>query len=334
MSERYIRLELDIQKEKMGKLIGTGGKTIQGIQQRAQNTVIRTPSKEDTEQRDNQFVTIILSGKANDAFNTSQLIANVVEICLAVLHVYVDLNHIPYLARDSIKTVQKEIPIDTLRIPRKTDKHPRVTLEGYLEDVIQAYQKILSEAEKAAKEYHDTKEMDKLMSISMARLGDSSEGGEDERRKQAAAKPKTPRENKERPPKVEEAHVTEELVVPEASMPNFRKDRLGNTSRITGTQIRFEDGRVKITGPPANVSKAKRSMERLFKKLELMSTNARPVKRKTRTTTPGSGQPGAPGEKGDDQDDDKDDDLDDLDDADDDDESKSTGGDAKAAASS
>ena len=41
------RLELDIQKEKMGKLIGTQGKTIQAVQLRAQNITLRTPSKEE-----------------------------------------------------------------------------------------------------------------------------------------------------------------------------------------------------------------------------------------------------------------------------------------------
>jgi hypothetical protein len=340
VNDRYIRLELDIQKEKMGKLIGTGGKTIQGIQQRAHNTTIRTPSKEDTEQRDNQFVTIILSGKATDAFNTSQLIANVVEICLAVLHVYVDVNHIQYLWRDSIKGLQKEIPIDTLRIPRKTDKHPRITLEGYLEDVIQGYQKILAEAEQAAKEHQDAKEREKLMAISMARLGDGAEGGEDDRRQQAAGKPKTPREYKERQPKSEEgAQVTEELVVPEASMPNFRKDRLSNMSKTTGTQIKFSDGRVKITGQPSNVSKAKRKMELLFKKLEQMATNPRPNKRKTKplpeegaaaggkVTAQGDDAAGdAPTADKDDEQDDEDLDDEDLDDL----ESEGAGGDAFA----
>lgn len=133
--DRTVKLELDIQKSQMGKLIGTGGKTIQNIQQRAQTIQLRTPWKEDVEKIDGKFVSVVLHGRAGDVFKCAENVAQVVDICLAVLSVSILPNHVIFLMSDGVRNIQKEVPIDTLKLPRKSDKAPRVVLEGYFEDV-------------------------------------------------------------------------------------------------------------------------------------------------------------------------------------------------------
>ena len=79
-------LQLDILKDQMGKLIGTGGKTIQNIQQQNPKCKIQTPPKEDQTsklQKDEyKFVPVILSGKDLDVFKMAKMVEDVVDICL------------------------------------------------------------------------------------------------------------------------------------------------------------------------------------------------------------------------------------------------------------
>ncbi|EKX47380.1 hypothetical protein GUITHDRAFT_137554 [Guillardia theta CCMP2712] len=184
-ADKNIRLELDIQKEKMGKLIGTGGKTIQLIQQKVSTIQMKTPSKEDTGNDEFKFVPVQLQGRAQDVFKAAQMVDEVATACLAVLSATVSPQQVSLLQRESILNMQKEIPIDTLRLPKKTDKPPRVVIEGYLEDVKDAYHFIIKEVEIAAKEVQEERENMKLMQIRNHRMGseDSNESGQDGKKK-------------------------------------------------------------------------------------------------------------------------------------------------------
>jgi hypothetical protein len=81
-------LQLDILKEQMGKLIGTGGKTIQNIQQQNPKCKIQTPPKEDQASKiqaakdEYKFVPVILSGKDQDVFKMAKMVDDVVDVCL------------------------------------------------------------------------------------------------------------------------------------------------------------------------------------------------------------------------------------------------------------
>eukprot|EP00960_Hanusia_phi_P051500 760845-Hanusia_phi.AAC.6 len=183
--DRNIRLELDIQKEKMGKLIGTGGKTIQLIQQKVSSIQMKTPSKEDTGNEEFKFVPVQLQGRAQDVFKAAQMVDEVATACLAVLSATVSPQQVSLLQRESILNMQKEIPIDTLRLPKKTDKPPRVVIEGYLEDVKDAYHFIIKEVEIASKEAQEERENMKLMQLRNHRMGseDSNDNGQEGKKK-------------------------------------------------------------------------------------------------------------------------------------------------------
>jgi len=75
------------------------------------------------------------------------------------------------LQRPSIQGLKQSIAVDNMFFPRKNDKEPRVVLEGYLEDVIKAYQFIIEEVVKADRDNQKTKENQKLMQISQRRMG-------------------------------------------------------------------------------------------------------------------------------------------------------------------
>ena len=42
------------------------------------------------------------------------------------------------LSSERIVNLQKEVHVDTLRLPKKHDKLPKVVIEGFLEDVVRA----------------------------------------------------------------------------------------------------------------------------------------------------------------------------------------------------
>jgi hypothetical protein len=173
-AERTIRVELDIQKERMGKLIGTEGKTIKSIQQQVAPVKLNAPTKDDAASDEYKFVAVTLSGKANEVFKACKMVHDVATACLAVLSTTIDLKFVEHLQRPSITGIKQTIPVDTVSLPKKHDKNPKVVLEGYLEDVIKAYHFIAEEVikgdrEKKAKEGEEQKA--KLEQISKRRLG-------------------------------------------------------------------------------------------------------------------------------------------------------------------
>ena len=84
-ADRSIKLELDIQKERMGKLIGTNGQTIKNIQEKVSTVRVITPGKDDAASDEYKFVAVTLKGKASDVFKASKMIHDVATACLAVL---------------------------------------------------------------------------------------------------------------------------------------------------------------------------------------------------------------------------------------------------------
>ena len=72
---RRIKLELDIQKERMGKLIGTNGQTIKGIQQQVQDVRLETPTKDDAAGDKYKFVAVTIAGRASDVFKAGKMVA-------------------------------------------------------------------------------------------------------------------------------------------------------------------------------------------------------------------------------------------------------------------
>lgn len=83
-----------------------------------------------------RFVTVTLTGKANDVFKASKLIHDCCTACLAVCTSSIPPNFVSLLQRPSIQSIKQSIPVDNIFLPRKQDKNPKVVLEGYLEDVI------------------------------------------------------------------------------------------------------------------------------------------------------------------------------------------------------
>jgi hypothetical protein len=85
-------LQLDILKEQMGKLIGTGGKTIQNIQLQNPKCKIQTPPKEDQvskiQKDEYKFVPVVLSGKDQDVFKMAKMVEDVVDVCLVCCYVW------------------------------------------------------------------------------------------------------------------------------------------------------------------------------------------------------------------------------------------------------
>lgn len=73
----------------MGKLIGTGGKTIQNIQQQNPKCKIQTPPKEDQvskiQKDEYKFVPVVLSGKDQDVFKMAKMVEDVVDVCLVCI---------------------------------------------------------------------------------------------------------------------------------------------------------------------------------------------------------------------------------------------------------
>ena len=272
-ADRTVRLELDIQKERMGKLIGTGGKTIREIQQRAPSINFRTPGKDDTGGNDYKFVPVILTGKAQEVFKAAILVDDVATACLAVLTVQLAPREVFLLQRESIQNLQEEIAVDTLRLPRKHDKPPRVVIEGYLEDVTKAYHHILAEVEKAAKEQHEGREMDKLMAISRMRHGDedSNADGLDKSPEQGfdgkMQKKPLPRERQERQKRP--GDIVDEFEVPKnmiGLIVGTKGSTLYKLERDSRASIRIVDNRVRLEGLPSNVQKARHDIERLLRR--------------------------------------------------------------------
>ena len=66
-----------------------------------------------------KFVSVVLSGRASDVFQTAHLVDGVVNVCLAVLTVSVLAKDVAFLQSPGVRAIQKEIPIDTLKLPRK-----------------------------------------------------------------------------------------------------------------------------------------------------------------------------------------------------------------------
>mmetsp|Transcript_68624 Transcript_68624/g.143185 ORF Transcript_68624/g.143185 Transcript_68624/m.143185 type:complete len:371 (+) Transcript_68624:152-1264(+) len=271
-AEKLVRLELDIQKERMGKLIGTGGKTIKEIQQRAPTINFRTPGKDDAGGNEYKFVPVILSGRAQDVFKAAVMVDDVATACLAVLAVQIAPRDVPLLQRESIQNLQEEIAVDTLRLPRKQDKPPRVVIEGHLEDVVKAYHHILAEVEKAAKEAHEEREMGKLMAISKVRLGEDEAAGDASEKaaeqgydgKMQKKSVREPRERQKRP-----GDVTDEFDVTTkqgAMIVGPKGSTLFKLERDTRAHIfvQIQNGKVRIEGAPPNVNKAKREIERMI----------------------------------------------------------------------
>ena len=64
VAAKAVKLELDLERGKMGKLIGVGGKTIQVIQQRAPGVHLRTPTKDETGNSDYKFVPVTITGRS------------------------------------------------------------------------------------------------------------------------------------------------------------------------------------------------------------------------------------------------------------------------------
>ena len=215
---KSVKLELDLERGRMGKLIGVGGQTIQKIQQRVPGVVLRTPTKDETNNGDYKFVAVTLQGRSDQAFQAGFLINDVAPVCLAVLSAQVQMRDTPLLlGRQRIVNLQKEIAVDTLRLPKRHDKQPKVVIEGYLEDVVRAsfpgegagqargdgrrrhraardaaragahgaaraqvkaYAVISGEFEKAMHEAVAERESAKLKAISRARMGGEGEDGD------------------------------------------------------------------------------------------------------------------------------------------------------------
>lgn len=75
------------------------------------------------------------------------------------------------LQRPGIQGLKQSIAVDNMFFPRKQDKEPKVMLEGFLEDVIKAYQFIIDEVVKADRDNQKARENQKLMQISQRRMG-------------------------------------------------------------------------------------------------------------------------------------------------------------------
>lgn len=84
-ADRSIKLELDIQKERMGKLIGTNSQTVKNIQEKVSTVRVITPGKDDAASDEYKLVAVMLKGKASDVFKASKMIHDVATACLAVL---------------------------------------------------------------------------------------------------------------------------------------------------------------------------------------------------------------------------------------------------------
>jgi hypothetical protein len=137
VAAKAVKLELDLERGKMGKLIGVGGKTIQVIQQRAPGVHLRTPTKDETGNSDYKFVPVTITGRSDQAFMAAFLVNDVSPVCLAVLTAQMKPSDTTLLlSRERIVNLQKEVTIDTLRLPKKNDKSPKVVIEGFLEDVV------------------------------------------------------------------------------------------------------------------------------------------------------------------------------------------------------
>ncbi len=96
-ADRSIKLELDIQKDRMGKLIGTNGQTIKNIQQQVSAVRLDTPTKDDAASDEYKFVAVTLKGKATDVFKASKMVHDVATACLAVLTFRIGAaSHPPY----------------------------------------------------------------------------------------------------------------------------------------------------------------------------------------------------------------------------------------------
>ena len=136
------------------------------------------PAKDDAASDDYKFVAVTLKGKASDVFKASKMVHDVATACLAVLTFRIEPHLVELLQRPSIQGLKQQIPVDNMFFPRKQEKEPKVILEGYLEDVIKAYQFIIEEVIKADRENQRAKENQKLMQISQRRMGSggTSEG--------------------------------------------------------------------------------------------------------------------------------------------------------------
>ena len=189
-ADRQITLELDIQKERMGKLIGTNGQTIKGIQQQVHTVKLLTPTKDDAASDEYKFVAVKIVGKTTDVFKAAKMVHDVATACLAVLTSKIPPHFVPLLQTPSIQGLKQGIPVDNIILPRKQDKDPKVILEGYLEDVIKAYQFIIEEVVKVDREQQKAKENQKLMALSLRRIGgDAAAAGADAGADAAGAQP-------------------------------------------------------------------------------------------------------------------------------------------------
>jgi hypothetical protein len=171
-ADRVIKVELDIQKERMGKLIGTNGQTIKGIQQQAGGVKLMTPTRDNAASDEYRFVAVTLQGRATEVFKAAKLIHDVATACLAVLVSPIPTNFVSSLLQSpSIQGLKETIHVDNVVLPRKQDKQPKVVLEGYLEDVEKAYYFICDEVVKADREAQKSREAHKLKEISARRMG-------------------------------------------------------------------------------------------------------------------------------------------------------------------
>ncbi|KAJ1484537.1 hypothetical protein T484DRAFT_1796708, partial [Baffinella frigidus] len=176
VAAKAVKLDLDLERGKMGKLIGPGGKTIQGIQQRVLGVQLRTPNKDETGNGDYKFVPVTIIGRSDEAFKAAFLVNDVSPVCLAVLTAQMKPADTPLLlSSERIVNLQKEVNVDTLRLPKKHDKLPKVVIEGFLEDVVKAYTLMSGEFERAAQEAHHERESSKLKALSQARMGGEGE---------------------------------------------------------------------------------------------------------------------------------------------------------------
>ena len=133
---RRIKLELDIQKERMGKLIGTNGQTIKGIQQQVQDVRLETPTKDDAAGDKYKFVAVTIAGRASDVFKAGKMVDGVATACLAVVTAAIPQNFVALLQTPSIQRMKQTIPVDTLVLPRKADKQPKVVLVSRARDIV------------------------------------------------------------------------------------------------------------------------------------------------------------------------------------------------------
>ena len=170
-ADRQIKMELDIQKDRMGKLIGTSGQTIKSIQQKVHPVKLNAPTKDDAASDEYKFVAVTLTGKATEVFKACEMVHDVATACLAVLTCSIAPQFVTLLQRPNIQGLKQSIPVDNIFLPRKQDKNPKVVLEGYLEDVIKAYNFMYEEVVKADRELQKARESQKLMQISQRRMG-------------------------------------------------------------------------------------------------------------------------------------------------------------------